>query len=107
MHAKKVALVTGANKGIGFATAASLARLGHTVLLGARDSGGADWDYRSILERTLAAAEHFTGDGTSKPTLVGAGKTPRGYPEFLGPNRQLTALPELAVIDLGALRIAE
>jgi hypothetical protein len=72
-----------------------------------RDTGGADWDFREILERTMAAAEHFTGDGTSKPTLVGSNKPARGYPEFLGPNRQLAALPELAVIDLGALRIAE
>ncbi len=35
--APRVALVTGANKGIGAATAAGLARLGLTVLLGARD----------------------------------------------------------------------
>ena len=34
---ERVALVTGANKGIGFATAAGLGRLGHTVLVGARD----------------------------------------------------------------------
>ena len=34
---QKIALVTGANKGIGFATARELARAGHTVLLGARD----------------------------------------------------------------------
>jgi NAD(P)-dependent dehydrogenase (short-subunit alcohol dehydrogenase family) len=33
----RVALVTGANKGIGFATAAGLGRLGVTVLVGARD----------------------------------------------------------------------
>ena len=33
----RAALVTGANKGIGFAVAAGLGRLGHTVLLGARD----------------------------------------------------------------------
>jgi NAD(P)-dependent dehydrogenase (short-subunit alcohol dehydrogenase family) len=35
--AERVALVTGANKGIGYATAAGLARLGHSVLVGARD----------------------------------------------------------------------
>jgi len=36
-NGKKVALVTGANKGIGFETAKQLARRGITVLLGARD----------------------------------------------------------------------
>ena len=33
----QIVLITGANKGLGFATAAELARAGHTVLLGARD----------------------------------------------------------------------
>ncbi|GLY89532.1 SDR family oxidoreductase [Actinoallomurus iriomotensis] len=35
----KIILITGANKGIGFAAARELARAGHTVLLGARDPG--------------------------------------------------------------------
>lgn len=34
---KKVALVTGGNKGIGLVTVKELAALGYTVLLGARD----------------------------------------------------------------------
>jgi len=34
---KKIILVTGANKGIGFATVRACARAGHTVLLGSRD----------------------------------------------------------------------
>jgi NAD(P)-dependent dehydrogenase (short-subunit alcohol dehydrogenase family) len=37
MSSKKIALVTGANKGIGFETARQLAAKGVTVLLGARD----------------------------------------------------------------------
>lgn len=37
MNEKKVALVTGANKGIGYETARQLAQKGITVLLGARD----------------------------------------------------------------------
>jgi NAD(P)-dependent dehydrogenase (short-subunit alcohol dehydrogenase family) len=44
--ADKIALITGANKGVGFATARALARAGHTVLLGARNP-----------ERGTAAAE--------------------------------------------------
>lgn len=35
----RIALITGANKGIGFETARQLGRLGFTVLLGARDDG--------------------------------------------------------------------
>ena len=37
MHEKKVALVTGANKGIGFEIGRQLGQLGFTVVLAARD----------------------------------------------------------------------
>jgi NAD(P)-dependent dehydrogenase (short-subunit alcohol dehydrogenase family) len=37
MHTKRVAFITGANKGIGFAIGKALARQGLTVVLGARD----------------------------------------------------------------------
>lgn len=49
---RRVALVTGANKGIGRAIAAGLAELGHTVYLGARDP-----------QRGQAAAAQLGADG--------------------------------------------
>jgi len=51
MHENKVALVTGANKGIGYAIASELAARGLTVLVGARD-----------LARGEAAAKRIAGD---------------------------------------------
>jgi NAD(P)-dependent dehydrogenase (short-subunit alcohol dehydrogenase family) len=41
-HPNKVALVTGANRGIGLETGRQLAKLGFTVLLGARDLAGGE-----------------------------------------------------------------
>ena len=51
MHENTVALVTGANKGIGFAIASELAARGLTVLVGARDAA-----------RGEAAAKRIAGD---------------------------------------------
>jgi NAD(P)-dependent dehydrogenase (short-subunit alcohol dehydrogenase family) len=51
MHESKVALVTGANKGIGHAIASELAARGFTVLVGARDAA-----------RGEAAARRIAGD---------------------------------------------
>jgi NAD(P)-dependent dehydrogenase (short-subunit alcohol dehydrogenase family) len=52
MTDNKIVLITGANKGIGFATARELAQAGHTVLLGARNP-----------ERGTAAAAGLAGQG--------------------------------------------
>ncbi len=40
MSETKIALVTGANKGIGYAIAAGLGALGYRVAIGARDAAG-------------------------------------------------------------------
>src|SRR5271170_4567052 len=48
MHDKPVALVTGANKGIGLQIAKDLAKRGFTVLVGSRDIGKGDAAAKSV-----------------------------------------------------------
>ena len=55
---KTVALVTGANKGIGLEIARQLARLGYTVLVGARDE-----------QRGQTAAQQLQAEGLDTPFL--------------------------------------
>jgi len=72
-----------------------------------REIGGADWKYRQLIERLFGASEHFRGDGKTKLTLAGKRKPRAGFLEFLGPNTELTDLPAVAVIGLGAIRVSE
>jgi hypothetical protein len=72
-----------------------------------RATGGADWAYRRILERTMGAAEHYTGNGTCKPTFLRPGQKVKPAVEFLGPNSELKALEEIAVVGLGRLKVSE
>jgi NAD(P)-dependent dehydrogenase (short-subunit alcohol dehydrogenase family) len=58
MADKKIALISGANKGIGLETARQLGKLGYTILLGARD-----------LAKGEAAAEELTADGVDARPL--------------------------------------
>ena len=67
MTTQKTALVTGANKGIGYAIAESLGRLGHRVVLGARDDvAGADAAARLVAQGIDASALRLdvTSDGS-------------------------------------------
>jgi len=69
---QKTALVTGANKGIGFAIAESLGRLGHRVLLGARDDvAGSDAAARLVAQGIDASALRL--DVTSDASVAAAG----------------------------------
>jgi NAD(P)-dependent dehydrogenase (short-subunit alcohol dehydrogenase family) len=70
---RKVALVTGANKGIGRGTAGQLAALGMTVLMGARDPGRGE-EAAAALRAAGGDAHALTLDVTDQPTVQEAAK---------------------------------
>ncbi len=71
-----------------------------------RSLGGPDWQYRQILENVMSANSHFRGTGTTENTLNPANRL-KGVPEFIGPNKYLTDLKEVAVIELGSMEFVE
>lgn len=72
-HDKRVALVSGANRGLGFAISRGLAELGITVILGARDSKKGAQACSRLKRRGLDA--HFeTLDVANKTTILTAAK---------------------------------
>jgi NAD(P)-dependent dehydrogenase (short-subunit alcohol dehydrogenase family) len=68
MHARKVALVTGANKGIGHAIASELAKLGFTVLVGSRDAARGE----AAAQRIAGDARAIVLDVTSADSIMAA-----------------------------------
>jgi len=52
---KRIILITGANKGIGFETARQLGREGHTIVLGARDAKKAEEAVAKLAEEGITA----------------------------------------------------
>src|SRR5882724_8573384 len=69
----KVALVTGANKGIGYEIAAQLAGLGFTIVLGARDEGRRE-EAAKRLRDTGAEVHPVELDVTEPATITAAAR---------------------------------
>jgi NAD(P)-dependent dehydrogenase (short-subunit alcohol dehydrogenase family) len=63
---KKIAFITGANRGIGLETARGLGELGVTVLLGTRDIVKGEEAAASLQRQGIAAAEPFAFDVLSR-----------------------------------------
>jgi NAD(P)-dependent dehydrogenase (short-subunit alcohol dehydrogenase family) len=67
----KIALITGANKGIGFATARRLGEAGAKVIIGARDASKAEQAMRALREDGLDA-ESVTLDVADRSSVAAA-----------------------------------
>ena len=72
---QKIALITGANKGIGRAAAEQLAALGMTVLIGARDPRRGE-EAAAALRAAGGDAHAVTLDVTDPATVQGAARWP-------------------------------
>lgn len=121
---KKVALVTGANKGIGLEIARNLAGAGCTVLLGARDAGRGRDAVKKLEQGGVRGVEFIELDVTRQETVAAAAKkieSEYGRLDILvnnaGVNLKGDGLPGAANVEVvrqifdtnffGALRVAQ
>ncbi|HEX8267288.1 MAG TPA: hypothetical protein VF596_17955 [Pyrinomonadaceae bacterium] len=70
-------------------------------------SSGADRAYRKLMEDKLSVFEHFRGNGRTQNEVFDPENQHLGLVEFVGPNRQIKDLPEVAIIHLGKLIIKD
>ena len=70
-------------------------------------AGGPDWKYRNLLEQKLSVFEHFRGNGHTQNEVRDPDGVAAGLLEFVGPNLNIKALPEVAIIHLGTLTMKD
>lgn len=69
--------------------------------------GGDNGRYRDLLESKLGLYEHFRGTGRTWNEVTDPRGEQKGLVEFVGPNRRIKELPEVAIIDLGRMTISD
>lgn len=121
---KKIALVTGGNKGIGFEISRNLASAGCTVLLGARDLGRGQQALQQLARTGLDDIHFIEIDVTKQNTIAAVARQIEegfGHLDILmnnaGVNLRGDGLPGAADVDVvqkifdtnffGALRVAQ
>ena len=92
----KVALITGANKGLGFETARQLGALGYTVLLGVRD-----------IQRGEAAAQTLRGEGLDAQLLLISPTDAASIAEAVSQVEEKFGVLDVLINNAGAILAAD